>query len=280
MKKKLVSMILCAAMAVSMVTGCGAEKSAAVPEAQGQQALSEGQFQPYFQPKFDIQHGDRLAGAEVLCRWIHPEKGMIPPGQFIPVFEKSGLIMQLDRYMFEQACSWYRRYLDEGGARINLAVNVSRAGLLREDFVDYYVRIKEKYGIPDGAMELEVTESLALGGEELLCQLVCELQAHGFTCSLDDFGAGFSSLGLLKEFDVDTIKLDRSFFLNMSGRKAKDIIASLVELAGHLQVRTVAEGIETPDQVEYLRSIHCDMVQGYVFSKPLPIPEFMARYLS
>lgn len=102
----------------------------------------------------------------------------------------------------------------------------------------------------------------------------------GFLCSLDDFGAGFSSLGLLKEFDVDTIKLDRSFFLNMSGRKAKDIIASLVELAGHLQVRTVAEGIETPDQVEYLRSIHCDMVQGYVFSKPLPIPEFMARYLS
>lgn len=96
-------------------------------EAQGQQALSEGQFQPYFQPKFDIQHGDRLTGAEVLCRWIHPQKGMIPPGQFIPVFEKSGLIVQLDRYMFEQACSWYRRYLDGGGKQINLAVNVSRA---------------------------------------------------------------------------------------------------------------------------------------------------------
>lgn len=136
---------------------------------------------------------------------------MIPPDQFIPVFEKSGLIMQLDRYMFEQACSWYRRYLDGGGARINLAVNVSRAGLLREDFVDYYVRVKETYGIPDGAMELEVTESLALGGEELLCQLVRELQAHGFTCSLDDFGSGYSSLNLLKNLPIRVLKLDILF---------------------------------------------------------------------
>ena len=249
----------------------------AAMEAQGQQALAEGQFQPYFQPKFDIQHGDRLAGAEVLCRWIHPQKGMIPPDQFIPVFEKSGLIMQLDRYMFEQACSWYRRYLDGGGARINLAVNVSRAGLLREDFVDYYVRVKETYGIPDGAMELEVTESLALGGEELLCQLVRELQAHGFTCSLDDFGSGYSSLNLLKNLPIRVLKLDILFFQRSVDKvRERIVVRNIVNMARELKIRVIAEGVEETESVEFLRGAGCDIVQGYVFAKPMPLAEFEA----
>lgn len=246
-------------------------------EAQGQQALAEGQFQPYFQPKFDIQHGDRLAGAEVLCRWIHPQKGMIPPDQFIPVFEKSGLIMQLDRYMFEQACSWYRRYLDGGGARINLAVNVSRAGLLREDFVDYYVRVKETYGIPDGAMELEVTESLALGGEELLCQLVRELQAHGFTCSLDDFGSGYSSLNLLKNLPIRVLKLDILFFQRSVDKvRERIVVRNIINMARELKIRVIAEGVEETESVEFLRGAGCDIVQGYVFARPMPLAEFEA----
>ena len=246
-------------------------------EAQGQQALSEGQFQPYFQPKFDIQHGDCLTGAEVLCRWIHPQKGMIPPGQFIPVFEKSGLIVQLDRYMFEQACSWYRRYLDGGGKRINLAVNVSRAGLLREDFVDYYVRVKEKYGIPDGLMELEVTESLALGGEELLCQLVCELQARGFTCSLDDFGSGYSSLNLLKNLPIRVLKLDILFFQRSVDKvRERIVVRNIINMARELKIRVIAEGVEETESVEFLRGAGCDIVQGYVFARPMPLAEFEA----
>lgn len=246
-------------------------------EAQGQQALSEGQFQPYFQPKFDIQHGDCLTGVEVLCRWIHPQKGMIPPGQFIPIFEKSGLIVQLDRYMFEQACSWYRRYLDGGGKRINLAVNVSRAGLLREDFVDYYVRIKEKYGIPDGVMELEVTESLALGGEELLCQLVCELQARGFTCSLDDFGSGYSSLNLLKNLPIRVLKLDILFFQRSVDKvRERIVVRNIINMARELKIRVIAEGVEETESVEFLRGAGCDIVQGYVFARPMPLAEFEA----
>ncbi len=244
-------------------------------EAQGKQALTAGQFKPYFQPKFDIQHGNTLTGAEVLCRWDHPQKGMIPPGQFIPVFEKSGLIVQLDRYMFEQACRWYRAYLDGGGTRINLAVNVSRAGLLREDFVDYYTRIREKYKIPDGVMELEVTESLALGGEELLCQLVRELQERGFICSLDDFGSGYSSLNLLKNLPIKVLKLDILFF-HRSVDKAREriVVRNIVNMAKELRIRVIAEGVEDMETVEFLRGAGCDIVQGYVFARPMPLSEF------
>lgn len=244
-------------------------------ESQGQQALMAGQFQPYFQPKFNIQHGNSLTGAEVLCRWIHPRKGMISPGQFIPVFEKSGLIVQLDRYMFEQTCRWCRGYLAAGGGRINLAVNVSRAGLLREDFVAYYTRIKEQYEIPDGMLELEVTESLALGGEELLCQLVTELQERGFVCSLDDFGSGYSSLNLLKNLPIKVLKLDILFFQrSVDKTRERIVVRNIINMARELQIRVIAEGVEEMESVEFLRNAGCDIVQGYIFAKPMPLAEF------
>lgn len=184
--------------------------------------------------------------------------------------------------MFTGTCAALAGLKRDGREMFPVSVNLSRQHFRTPGFLDDFARIAEQHGIPRGIIEFELTESIFFDNRqiEIVKESIRTMHDLGFLCSLDDFGAGFSSLGLLKEFDVDTIKLDRSFFLNMSGRKAKDIIASLVELAGHLQVTTVAEGIETPDQVEYLRGIHCDMVQGYVFSKPLPIPEFMARYLS
>lgn len=244
-------------------------------EAEGKQALLQGQFQPYFQPKFDIQNKNRLSGAEVLCRWIHPEKGMIPPNQFIPLFEKSGLIVDLDRYMFQKACEWYRKYLHDGGLPINLAINVSRVGLLREDFVAYYAQVKEAYGLPDGVIELEVTESLALGGEDLLCQLVCQLQERGFICSLDDFGSGYSSLNLLKNLPINVLKLDILFFKRSVDKKRERIVVRhIINMAKELQIRVVAEGVEEMESVEFLRDAGCNIIQGYVFAKPMSREQF------
>lgn len=244
-------------------------------ESQGQQALTRGQFQPYFQPKYDIQHGVQLAGAEVLCRWLHPEKGMIPPNQFIPVFEKTGLIVELDRYMFREVCRWYRGYLDGGGKEINLAVNVSRVGLLREDFVAYYTGVKEEFHLPDNVIELEVTESLALGGEELLVQLVQELQQNGFTCSLDDFGSGYSSLNLLKNLPINVLKLDILFFRQSVDKvRERIVLRNIINMARELSIRVIAEGVETMDTVNFLREAGCDTVQGYVFAKPMPLTAF------
>lgn len=244
-------------------------------ESQGQTALALGQFQPYFQPKYDIQHGDRLAGAEVLCRWIHPEKGMISPGDFIPVFEKSGLIVQLDRYMFRKACEWFRIYLDQGGHPINLAINVSRVGLLREDFIEHYAQVKQEFHLPDNCIELEMTESLALGGEELLHQLATELQAHGFICSLDDFGSGYSSLNLLKNLPIDVLKLDVLFFRqSLDKRRERIVVRHIINMAKELQIRVIAEGVEERESLEFLRAAGCDSVQGYIFAKPMPLTEF------
>lgn len=246
-------------------------------ESQGQMALALGQFQPYFQPKYDIQHGDRLVGAEVLCRWIHPEKGMISPADFIPVFEKSGLIVQLDRYMFRQACEWYRNYLDQGGRQINLAVNVSRVGLLREDFVDHYAQVKQEFHLPDGCIELEMTESLALGGEELLYQLATELHAQGFICALDDFGSGYSSLNLLKNLPIDVLKLDVLFFRqSLDKQRERIVVRHIINMAKELQIRVIAEGVEEQESLKFLRNAGCDTVQGYIFAKPMPIEDFSA----
>lgn len=247
-------------------------------EAQGKQALRLGQFQPYFQPKFDIQNGNRLAGAEVLCRWIHPERGVIPPCEFIPAFEKSGLIVQLDRYMFRQACQWYRRHLDGGGRPLNLAVNVSRAGLLREDFVDYYAKTKEEFSLPDGQLELEVTESLALGGETLFLQLVQQLHQRGFVCSLDDFGSGYSSLNLLKNLPIDVLKLDILFFhKSVDKSRERIVVRNIIQMARELHIRVIAEGVESMDSVAFLREAGCDTVQGFVFAKPMPLADFERR---
>lgn len=248
-------------------------------EAEGKQALQEGQFQPYFQPKFDIQHENRLSGAEVLCRWVHPEKGLIPPNTFIPIFEKSGLIVQLDRYMFRKACEWYRRHLDQGGPQINLAINVSRVGLLREDFVEYYAQVKEEFALPDAVIELEVTESLALGGENLLCQLVCQLQERGFICSLDDFGSGYSSLNLLKNLPIKVLKLDILFFKRSVDKgRERIVVRHIINMAKELQIRVIAEGVEETESLAFLQDAGCDTVQGYIFAKPMPMEQF-ARLL-
>ena len=239
-------------------------------------AIERGDFVLYLQPKVRPSDGS-LAGAEALVRWAHPERGMISPAAFIPALERSGGILDLDLHMFEQACALEARWMREKGAALPLSVNLSRLHVHDDAFIERFARIAHRYGVAPGIIEMELTESVFLDDEgiERVARAVREMHRHGFRCSLDDFGAGFSSLGLLARFDVDAVKLDRAFFLDETQR-TRDVVETIVQLAHKLGVSAVAEGVETPEQVAFLRSIGCDAVQGFVHAAPLSVDEFEA----
>lgn len=244
-------------------------------EAKMRGALANEEFEIYLQPKVDIQHGNRIVGAEVLARWNCSKSGMITPGEFIPIFERNGFIVQLDRYMFENACKWIRKTLDAGKERLKISVNVSRIGLMQEDFLEFYIGIKERYRIPNAILELEFTESMVLDNNEVFQSTIIALKQSGFACSLDDFGAGYSSLNVLKDLPIDVLKLDMLFFRKgVNSEKERIVIRNIVAMAKELRMRIVSEGVEQKEQVEFLKSIGCDVVQGYVFARPMPIGDF------
>ena len=244
-------------------------------EAQAKKALARGEFEVYVQGKVNIQQNCRIVGGECLARWIHPEKGLIPPDQFIPLFEHNGMITQLDRLMFEKACAWLHDYLEAGRPPINLAVNVSRLDLFQDDFLDWYTAVKRRYAIPDGLLELEFTESVMLKDDQIFLQIVEELRERGFICSLDDFGSGYSSLNILKNLPIQVLKLDILFFRkSVDIARERIIIRNILTMAHELQMKTIAEGVETAEQVEFLKAAGCDIVQGYVYFKPMPLADF------
>ncbi len=240
-------------------------------------SLKNGDFQVFLQPKIRLAD-NRLGGAEALVRWNHPQRGMILPSDFIPVFEKSDAICKLDLYVFERVCAQQQQWQAEGKPLFPISVNLSRRHFCNVGFLQQFAAIKDRYGVPDGMLELELTESIFFDEQqrELTKELICQMHSYGFLSSLDDFGVGFSSLALLQEFDVDTIKLDRAFFDDIEQEKAQKIISHLIALSKDLGISVVAEGIETERQLAILRALRCDMVQGYIFSKPLPITEFEA----
>ena len=244
-------------------------------------SIDNHDFQVYLQPKVGLE-SRVLEGAEALVRWIHPKRGIIYPSDFIPLFERNGKICKLDLYVFTEVCRLISHWEKNGKEAVPVSVNLSRQHFTDEDFLEQFADIAQQYHIPAGMIEFELTESIFFDSHQInrVRDAIKRMHELGFACSLDDFGSGFSSLGLLKEFDVDSIKLDRSFFVNMSGQKARDVIACLVDLAKRLKVKTVAEGIEDWGTVEYLRSIGCNMVQGYVFAGPLPADEFDCLHIS
>ena len=237
-------------------------------------AMSHGEFIPYLQPKVDLG-SDRIAGAEALIRWMDPEEGMIYPSEFIPLFEQNGFVINIDIFMFEEVCKMIDRWNTLGYRIIPVSVNLSRCHFEVPEFFEYYEAIYEKYDIPDGAIEIELTESLFYNDLDALNDLVNRIHNLGMTCSIDDFGSGYSSLNMLKDVKVDTLKLDRVFFKSSEDdARGKDVIKSVIRLAQALDLKTVSEGVEISDQVEFLRDMNCDLIQGYVFFKPLTINEF------
>lgn len=239
-------------------------------------SLENEEFLVYFQPKVDLQTG-RATQAEALVRWQTDEGLIIPPDKFIPIFEKKYLISSLDQYVFKKVCAFIRRRLDAGLPVNTISVNVSRLQFYNSDFVKIYEDIKNKFRIPDHLLEIEITESIAFDNVTFLEKTVSELKSKGFLISIDDFGTGFSSLSLLKNIPIDVLKIDQSFFRE-SIHKEKDniVIKGIIDLVNKLSIRTVAEGIETAEQVAFLKSVNCNMIQGYFFYKPLPEDKFEA----
>ncbi len=243
-------------------------------ETRMEKALADGEFLIFIQPKYWLA-SRRLAGGETLVRWKIGGEGTLSPGEFIPLFEKNRFIVRLDRYMLASACRLLRQWLDAGSNVLPLSVNVSRVQFYTSDFVDVCIRIKEEYGIPDGLLELEFTESIFWENVARLNLTVGRLKKAGFSCSIDDFGAGYSSLNMLKALPVDVLKLDGGFFhFAKDDGRARTVVRHMLNLAGELRMVTVAEGVETPEQVEFLENAGCDIVQGYVFGRPIPAEEF------
>lgn len=241
-----------------------------------EESIKNHYFKVYLQPKVSPLH-NQPCQAEALVRWIHPEVGMISPGDFIPLFEKNGKISQLDLYMFEEICRLVDKWIREGKTVTRVSVNLSRYHLrgTGSDVWKEYRSIKEKYHIPDGILELELTETVFLEDSQLyfVKTILDNLCSCGFGVSLDDFGFAYSSLSLLKDFQVDVLKLDRDFFVN-ENEKSRKIVENIIRMAHSLGMKVTAEGIELPNQVEVLKEMDCDLIQGYVYSRPLPVEEF------
>ena len=243
-------------------------------ETRMEEALSGGEFLIYIQPKYSLAPRG-LAGGEALVRWKDRDDIFLSPGEFIPLFENNRFITRIDRYMLESSCRLLREWMAAGLRPLPLSVNVSRVQFYTPEFVDTYIRMKTEYGIPDGLLELEFTESISVENIELFNSVVRRLRQAGFRCSIDDFGAGYSSLNMLKDLPVDTLKLDGGFFrFTQDDERARTVVRHMLNLAGELRMGTVAEGVETPEQVEFLERAGCDVVQGYVFGKPMPAAEF------
>ncbi|MDO4166253.1 MAG: EAL domain-containing protein [Eubacteriales bacterium] len=237
-------------------------------------ALEQEKFVLYIQPKYDIQ-GDRIAGGEVLVRWKESDRGMISPGEFIPVFERNGFIMQLDYYVWEHACKLLRGWLDKGYTPMPISVNVSRVSVYNPNLVDLICSLVESYQIPPELFQLELTESAYTTNPFLIRETMKKLQERGFTILMDDFGSGYSSLNVLKDIAVDVLKIDMKFMeeAEIPGR-SENILASVVSMAQRLKMPVIAEGVEKKSQVDFLKGIGCEYVQGFYFAKPMPSEEY------
>ncbi len=241
-------------------------------------ALTNHEFQVYLQPKISTVQED-LAGAEALVRWIHPQDGFIPPNKFIPIFERNGFILKLDDYMLEEVARQQAQWLAQGRKVVPISVNISRAHFSREDLAEHICSIVDKYQVPHNVIELELTESAFFDDKKVLLQTVQKLQEAQFIVSMDDFGAGYSSLNSLKELKLDVLKLDADFFRGVDEQERGLLIVSeVIDLAKKLNMKIVAEGIESREQVDFLTEQECDLIQGYFFAKPMPIQEFEEKY--
>lgn len=236
-------------------------------------ALLEKKFLVYYQPKHDLKTNE-ICGAEALVRWEHETLGFLSPGEFIPIFEKNGFIEKLDEYVREQVCEALKKWIDLGQRVMPISVNLSRRDFNNENLVSDIVELTSKYGISPNLIHFEITESIVTNNINKISKIIETLREKGFVIELDDFGAGYSSLTMLNDIDIDVLKIDKSILdMNLKDDKNK-ILEFCVMLSKTLDLKTVVEGVETQEQIDMLRELNCDYVQGYFYSKPLPLGEF------
>ena len=243
-------------------------------------ALENEEFKTYYQPKYDANTCE-IAGAEALVRWIKPDGLIIPPGRFIELFERNGVISRLDKYMFESVCSEIASMRRRGIIPVPVSVNFSRAHLFDVDFAKSLFDVTDRYQIPTSLIEIELTESAFIDNQGTLVRIIDDLHKYGFSVSIDDFGSGYSSLNMLKDVSFDVMKIDRAFITSSSdsGRGA-NVVKGVVLLAKSLGLKIVAEGVETEEQLLMMRSLGCDLIQGFYFSKPVPGDEYAEKLAS
>ena len=235
-------------------------------------ALKNNEFQLWYQPKVDPMSGNIL-GAEALIRWKRPDGTMLSPGKFIPLFEKNGNITTLDEYVFRTVCAQQQKWLQGGATLYPISVNISRVSLYYSNVVDKYREILDSFQLDPKYVPLEITESATINNSDI-SSLIEQFHEARFTLLLDDFGSGYSSLSSLNVMHFDTIKLDKSLIDYIGDQNGEKLLLHITQLLQSFGMTITAEGVETSDQVEFLKNLHCDDIQGYFFSKPLPINEF------
>lgn len=240
-------------------------------------AIKQKEFRLYYQPKIDLVSGE-IAGVEALIRWEHPEKGLISPMEFIPLAEENGLIVPIGEWVLWTACMQNKVWHDAGYLPLRMSINVSAHQLYQPGFVEIVKDIIKKTEIPPEYLILEITERI-MPDFNISLKVIKELKSIGIQMSLDDFGIGFNSLYHLQELPIDEIKIDRSFVnICTTDLKSSVIVKSTIEMARQLNIGVIAEGIETKDQLIFLREHHCSHGQGYFFSKPLPVTELEQHF--
>lgn len=235
-------------------------------------ALRNKEFRIFIQPKCNLSNG-KLTGAEVLARWEHPVRGLMEPKVFMPFFEKNGFIRKMDQYIWEETAAWMHRWQKMGRRLVPISVNISRVDILGMDVRRILRSLVEQYELDPSMLEVEITEGAYSSRTEEITRFAEDLMNQGFTVLMDDFGSGYSSLNLLKDINIDVLKLDMRFLDNHQ-RKSRDIVKSVVSMAKWLDLKVVAEGVENRQQVEFLLDIGCNYAQGYYYYKPMSLEAF------
>ena len=237
-------------------------------------AIEQGQFQLYYQPKVHTQTG-AVRSAEALIRWIHPQRGLIPPDTFIPLAEECGLIGAIGEWVAREACRQARAWQDQGLPPLRVSVNLSPSQFRGSGLTDTIRGALDGAALDPQYFEVELTESAVMSDPEESIAILEQLSSMGVMVSVDDFGTGYSSMSYLRRFPIDKLKIDRVFISEIASRpEDASIVRAIVSLAHSLRLKVVAEGVETPAQLEFLKAIGCDEYQGYHFSRPLPGDEF------
>jgi EAL domain-containing protein (putative c-di-GMP-specific phosphodiesterase class I) len=239
-------------------------------------AIEHGHIFAYYQPQFNHSTG-RMTGAEALMRWVDPELGMQYPSDFIPVLEENDLLYRADIRMVESSCQLLRKCLDDDVPIVPISFNMSRNDIFKHHYVEDVEKVRIKYDIPVKYLRVEITETSAIGGMELMSSTMKRFHELGYVVEMDDFGSGYSSLNILKDLDVDIIKLDLNFLNGSISGRGGIIIRSVVQMAKWLRTPIIVEGVETTEQADFMMSIGCEYVQGYLYSKPLPEDEFLVQ---
>ncbi|HBF1636343.1 TPA: EAL domain-containing protein [Clostridioides difficile] len=238
-------------------------------------ALVKNQFEVYYQPKFSLVTGEMI-GSEALIRWNHPEHGFISPAVFIPIAEKSKLILKIGRFVFERVCNDLYEWKKQGKKIVPVSVNLSRVELYQPDIVKFINKTIKMYNLSSDFIEIEITETVAINELNILKNVLNELRTYGFSISIDDFGTGYSSISCLRDMPIDILKLDKSFLGGIEhDERSRNIAKSIVSLAKSLDLVVIIEGVESKEQAELMKQFGCDLVQGFYFARPMPAKNFL-----